>query len=183
MQLLVSEALDANVGNNKLKHGLAVRPHHKLRVSFMAGSPPADGNVRLSALKSGFSIIDATAIEFLERLPPRHDHAGAWEVTVLNLRAAPLIAEALMLSAVWASVFASAAADRFVGPKETMPRHPGLVLGPSPDEIVRDVVGYRQALTASAKSGTSRGLAVETPQGIIGLTQTGPGNNGIIVED
>ncbi|MGY1721255.1 hypothetical protein ACI8AG_19655 [Blastococcus sp. SYSU DS0552] len=83
MHLLVSEALDANVGNNKVKHGLAVRPHHELRVSFVTGSPPSGENIQLSAIKSGFSIVDATAIEFLERLPPRHDHAGSWEVTGL----------------------------------------------------------------------------------------------------
>jgi hypothetical protein len=183
MHLLVSEGLDANVGNNKLKHGLAVRPHNELRVSFMTGPQEFDGNIRLSAIKSGFSIVDARAIEFLERLPPRHEHAGSWEVTVLNLRPAPLIAEALVLSTVWASVFASAAADRFVGPDEARPRHPGLVLGPPPDAIVREVIGYRQALTISTKSGTSRGLAVETPKGIVGLTQTGPGTNGIIVDD
>ncbi|MPQ96872.1 hypothetical protein GB931_02830 [Modestobacter sp. I12A-02628] len=183
MHLLVSEGLDANVGNNKLKHGLAVRPHNELRVSFVAGSPPPDGNVRLSTVESASSIIDATAIEFLERLPSRHEHAGSWEVTVLNLRPAPLIAESLMLSTVWASVFASAAADRFVGPDEAKPKHPGLVLGPPPDAIVREIVGYRQALTISDKSQTSRGLAVETSKGIVGLTQTGPGTNGTIVAD
>ena len=183
MQLLVSEGLDANVGNNKLKHGLAVRPHNELRVSFVAGSPPPDGNIRLSTVKSAFSIIDAAAVEFLERLPPRHEHAGSWEVTVLNLRPAPLIAECLMLSTVWASVFASAAADRVAGPDVARPKHPGLVLGPPPDAIDRGIVGYRQALTLSDKSGTSRGLTVETSKGTVGLTQTGPGTTATIVAD
>lgn len=183
MGLLVSDGLDANVGNNKLKHGFAVRPRNDLRVSFMTAPPNPDGSIPLSAIKSGASLVDARAIEFLERLPPRHDHAGSWEITVLNLRPAPLLAEALALSTVWASVFASAAADRFVGRNKVGPRHPGLVLGPPPEAIVRKVIGYRQALTISTKSGTSRGLTVETPDGIVGLTQTGPGTSGVIVDD
>ena len=44
------------------------------------------------------------------------------------------------------------------------------------------VIGYRQALTISIKSGTSRGLTVETPDGIVELTQTGPGTSGVIVD-
>ena len=183
MQLLVSEGLDTNVGNNKLKHGLAVRPHDELRVGFMTDSPEPDGSIRLSAIRTGPSIIDARAVEFLQRLPARDEHAGSWEVTILNLRPAPLIAEALMLSTVWSSVFATAAAERFVGPDEARPRHPGLVLGPPPEAINQEVIGYRQALTNSHRSGTSRGLVVETPEGIVGLIQTGPGTSATIVDD
>lgn len=183
MELLVSEGLDANVGNNKFKHGFAVRPRDDLRVTFMTEAPNPDGSIPLSAINSGADLVDARAIEFLERLPSRHDHAGSWEVTVLNLRPAPLLAEALVLSTVWASVFASAAADRFAGRDKVGPRHPGLVLGPPPEAIVRKVIGYRQALTISTKSGTSRGLTVETPDGIVGLIQTGPGTRSVIVDD
>ena len=183
MRLLVGEGLEVGVGNNKLKHGLAVRAHDELRVSFMREPPAPDGSVRLSAIKRGSGIVDARAIEFLERLPGRHEHAGSWEITVLNLRPAPLIAEALMLSTVWASVFATAAADRFVGPDEAKPRHPGLLLGPPPEAVVREVLGYRQALTVSTKTGTSRGLSVETPNGIVELKQTAPGSTAIIVAD
>lgn len=183
MELLVSDGLDANVGNNKLKHGFAVRPRDDLRVSFVTEPPNPDGSIPLSAIKSGVSVVDATAIEFLERLPPRHNHAGSWEVTVLNGRPAPLLAEALMLSTVWASVFASAAADHFEGRNNVGPRHPGLVLGPPPEAIVRKAIGYRQALTTSTKSSASRGLTVEMPDGIVGLTQTGPGTSGVIVND
>jgi hypothetical protein len=183
MRLLVSEGLDANVGNNKLKHGLAVRPHDELRVSFMAGAPRADGGVRLSDVRSGSSIIDARSIEFLQKLPSRHEHAGTWEVTVLNLRPAPLIAEALMLCTVWSAVYATAAAQHFDGQDKVVPKHPGLILGPPPEALVKEVIGYRQALTISPKSGTSRGLVVETPQGIIGLTLRGPGISGVIVDN
>jgi hypothetical protein len=56
------------------------------------------------------------------------------------------------------------------------------VLGPPPEAIARKVIGYRQALTISIKSGTSRGLTVETPDGIVELTQTGPGTSGVIVD-
>ncbi|WP_298461645.1 hypothetical protein [uncultured Cellulomonas sp.] len=183
MELLVSDGLDANVGNNKLKHGFAVRPRDDLRVTFITQPPNPDGSIPLSTVKSGTTLVDAIAIEFLERLPSRHEHAGSWEVTVLNLRPGPLLAEALVLSVVWASVFASTAADRFAGRDKVAPKHPGLVLGPPPEAIVRNVIGYRQALTISTKSGTSRGLTVETPDGIVGLTQTGHGTRGIVLDD
>lgn len=183
MQLLVSEGLDSNVGNNKLKHGLAVRQHDQLRVGFMTNSPRPDGSIRLSDLESGLSVIDARAVEFLQCLPKRDDHAGSWEVTVLNLRPAPLIAEALMLCTVWSSVFATVATDRLVGPEEATPRHPGLALGPPPETIVQEAAGYRQALTISTKSGTWRGLVVGTPEGIVELNVTGPKTSGIIVDD
>jgi hypothetical protein len=55
------------------------------------------------------------------------------------------------------------------------------VLGPPPDAIVREFVGYRQALTISDKSRASRGLVLETSHGIVGLTQTAPGTSGTIV--
>jgi hypothetical protein len=183
MQLLVGEGLEASVGTNKLKHGLAVRAHNELRVGFITEPPASDGTVRLSAVERGSSIVDANAIEFLERLPSRHEHAGSWEITVLNLRPAPLIAEALLLSTVWASVFATAAADRSTGADEAKPRHPGLLLGPPPEAVVREVIGYRQALTISTRTGSSRGLSVQTPQGIVGLKQTAPGSSAIIVDD
>lgn len=182
MQVLVSEGLDANVGNNKLKHGLAVRPHSELRVAFMTEPLDTNGNVRLSAVQSGLDIIDAGSVEFLERLPRTHEHGGSWEVSVLNLRPAPLIAEALMLSTVWASAFAAAASNRFSGPDAARPKHPGLVLGPPPEAIVQEVVGLRQPLTISPKSGSWRGGLIETPTGTIQFEQTGTGTNGVIVD-
>jgi hypothetical protein len=182
MQLLVSEGLESNVGNNKLKHGLAVRQHDQLRVGFMTESPTPEGNIRLTDVRNGLGVIDARAVEFLQCLPKRDDHAGSWEVTVLNLRPAPLIAEALMLCTVWSSVFASAAADRFAGSAEAISRHPGLALGPPPEALIQDVTGYRQALTMSTKSGTSRGFVVETPEGVVGIDVTGPKIDGVIID-
>lgn len=77
MELLVSDGLDTNVGNNKLKHGFAVRPRDDLRVSFMTQPPRPDGTIPLANVEGGGTIIDARAIEFLERLPHRHDYAGS----------------------------------------------------------------------------------------------------------
>lgn len=182
MELLVSDGLDTNAGNNKLKHGLAVRARDDLRVRFMTQSPRPDGTIPMTNVEGSSPIIDAHALEFLERLPSRHEHAGSWEVTVLNLRPATLLAETLVLTTVWASVFASAASDHFEGRDERGPTHPGLVLGPSPEAINRRATGYRQALTTSTKSSTSRGLTVETPGGVVGLVQTGPWTHGTVVD-
>ena len=77
----------------------------------------------------------------------------------------------------------SAVADRFVGPGEAEPEHPGLVLGPPPNATVREIVGYRRAPTFSDERRASRGLAVETSEGIVGPTRTGPGTNGTNVAD
>lgn len=181
-QLLVSDGLDANVGNNKIKHGFAVRPRDDLRVSFVRTPPNVDGSIPLSAFDDAVDIIDATSMEFLERLPKRHANAGSWEVTTLNLRPAPLLGEALVLATVWASVFASAAAYHFENREGSGPKHPGLVLGPAPPTFVRAPVGYRQGLTASAGGAPPRGLTVETLQGVVGLTMTGPGGSGMIVD-
>jgi len=182
MQLLVTEGLDANAGNNKIKHGLAVRPRNDLRVSFLTRAPNPDGTIPVSAFDGAIDIIDATSVEFLERLGNRHSHAGSWEITTLNLRAAPLLGEALVLSTVWASVFASAAANHFAGRGRSVPKHPGLVLGPKPDAFVRKAVGYRQGLTTPTGGGVPRDLTVETGQGVVGLTVTGPGASAVIVD-
>lgn len=182
MNLLVSDGLDHNAGNNKLKHGFAVRARDDLRIEFTTTPPNTDGKLPLSAFDNSYPLIDAHAIEFLERLPARHSHAGSWEVTVLNLRPNELLAEALMFSVVWSSVVASAASRRFVGRDKTAPPHAGLVLGPPPSGIVRKAVGLRQGLTATKKGAPARPVSADTGSSTVTLIPQGPGAHGLVVD-
>lgn len=183
MDLLVNDRLDTNAGNNKLKHGFAVRPRDDVRIEFTTTPPNDDGTMRQSAFDNSTPIIDAVAFEFLERLPKRHDHAGSWEVTVLNLRPAPLLAEALMLCTVWTSVFDAAASRRTDGGGVGAPQRAGvLALGPAPQRLIRKAVGLRQSLTAPTNGSAPRGFVVETPRSTVTLTATGPGQHGVVVD-
>lgn len=182
MDLLVNDRLDTNAGNNKLKHGFAVRPRDDLRIEFMTTPPNDDGTIPLSAFERSVPIIDAVAFEFLERLPKRHSHAGSWEVTVLNLRPATLLAEALMLCTVWTSVFVAAASRHWEGREAEAPAHPRLLaLGPAPQRVTRKAVGLRQSLTAPTNGAAPRGFVVETPDSTVTLTPTGRGRRGVVV--
>lgn len=182
MNLLVNDGLDHNAGNNKLKHGFAVRARDDLRIEFTTTPPNADGTLPLSAFDNSFPLVDAHAIEFLERLPARHSHAGSWEVTVLNLRPKELLAEALMFSVVWSSVIASAASRRFVGRDKTAPPHAGLALGPPPSRIVRRAVGLRQGLTATKKGAPPRPVIADTGPSTVTLIPQGPGTHSRVVD-
>jgi len=180
MDLLVNDRLDTNAGNNKLKHGFAVRQRDDLRIEFVTTPPNEDGTIPLSAFERSVPIIDAVAFEFLERLPKRHSHAGSWEVTVLNLRPAPLLAEALMLSTVWTSVFVAAASRHWDGREAEAPTYPRLLaLGPPPQRVTRAAVGLRQSLTAPTNGAAPRGFVVETPDSTVTLTPTGRGKRGV----
>lgn len=182
MNLLVSDGLDHNAGNNKLKHGFAVRARDDLRIEFTTTPPNSDGTVPLSAFDNSFPLIDAHVIEFLERLPGRHSHAGSWEVTVLNLRPKELLAETLMFSVVWSSVIASAASRRFAGRDKATPPHAGLVLGPAPSRLIRKAVGLRQGLTAAKTGKPPRPFTVDTGPSTVTLIAQGPGSSARVVD-
>ncbi|WP_448062277.1 hypothetical protein [Cellulomonas hominis] len=182
MRLLVSDGLDHNAGNNKLKHGFAVRARNNLRIEFTTTPPNSDGTMPLSAFANSVPLIDAHAIEFLERLPGRHSHAGSWEVTVLNVRPTELLAEALMFTVVWSSVVASAASRRFVGRDRSAPAHVGLALGPAPSQVVRKAVGLRQGLTATKSGAPPRPFTVDTGSSTVTLIPQGPGTHGRVVD-
>jgi len=182
MRLLVSDGLDHNAGNNKLKHGFAVRARDNLRIEFTTTPPNPDGTMPLSAFDNSFPLIDAHAIEFLERLPGWHSHAGSWEVSVMNLRPKELLAEALMFTVVWSSVVASAASRRLVGRDKTAPAHVGLALGPAPSQVVRKAVGLRQGLTATKGGAPARPFTVDTGSSTVTLRPQGPGTHGRLVD-
>jgi hypothetical protein len=182
MDLLVGDGLDANAGHNKLKHGFAVRGRDDLRVALSTTPPNADGSVRESTLQDAMQLVDAPVVEFLEKLPKRHSHAGSWETTVLNLRPRELLAEALLITIVWSSVFASAAARRFVGRDVEPPAHPGLLLGPAPDAVVRGAVGFRQGLTKTTVGGDPRPFTIGTLKQTMTLAESGDWSHGVVVD-
>lgn len=182
MDLLVSDGLDTNAGNNKMKHGLAFSARADLRIEYMTAPPNPDGTLPVSAFPNSTPVIDANALEFLERLPKRHSHAGSWEVTVLNLRPDELLAECLMLCTVWSSVFAAAASRRRDGGASAGPTRVALALGPAPRAIVRKVVGLRQALTTPTSGGAPRDLTVEAHGQSMSLIQAGPGQRARVID-
>lgn len=175
VDLLVSVGLDSNVGNNKLKHGLAVRARDDRRVDYTTTPPNEDGTVDLSALQAAVPLVAAVSLEFLERVPSKLPHGGSWEVTVLNLRPAELLAECLQLCIVWASVFTAAAAWRIGDEGPSEPERVLLTSGPSSEPMRRESVGMRQGLT-SARDGTPpRPLTMEVRDELITFVTAGPG--------
>lgn len=182
VHLLVSDGLDANAGNNKLKHGLGISPRNNLRIDFITRAPDPDGSIPVSAFADSIPVVDAHVIEFLERLPKRHSHAGSWEVTVLNLRPKELLAECLMLCTVWASVFAAAVSRRTDQAAKPDPLKVSLALGPAPRSIVRNVVGFRHGLTASTDGKPPRDLTVEAQGQLMSIVQSGPGQRARVVD-
>ncbi len=181
--LLTSDRLDTNAGNNKLKHGFAVRARNDLTIWATTTPPNDDGTISVSALNAGVGLIDAISAEFLERLTKRHGRAGALEVTALNLRPDELVAETVMMTAVHAAAFASAADRHLRGRDLTRPPHRGLPLGPLPPALVRRPVGIRQGLTYSVDGTRPRDTTVEHPAGVSTLVQTGDAQRGVVVAD
>ena len=183
-ELLTSNRLDTNAGNNKLKHGFAVRAHNDLSMVFMTTPPNEDGTISAAALNSGVGLIDAISAEFLERLGKRTGRPGSLEVSLLNLRPDELIAEATMMATVYGAAFASAADRHFRGRRElTGPPHRGLPLGPLPHTLARKAVGMRQALTCAVDGTRPRDFTVEHASGVVTLQPAGEAVHGVVVVD
>lgn len=184
MTLMVSDGLDVNAGHNKLKHGLAVRGRDDQRVEVTAVAPDADGNIPLSAFETSLPVVDDIAAVFLTRQTGRANPlAGSWEMTVLNLRPGPILAEALMLNLIYGAVFAVAAERHFAGRDVPRPQHPGLPLGPKPERIARGVDGMRSPLTRPAGASDPRPSVIQRGRQTVPFTFSGEVIAGIVVDD
>ncbi len=185
MDVIAGETIDANAGNNKLKHGLSVRARDDVRATLIATGPNADGKtLNLSAFESSYDVIDDISFEFLTREGQKGSpFKGSWESTELNLRLGPLLAESLMMSFVYAAVFATAAERHYEGRDLAGPEHPGLLTGPQPDALTAHVHGVRSPLTRPTGGGEPRPTVIVDGGQQRTLRQVGEGRVVTIIDD
>ena len=151
-RLLIRDDIHLAAANNKVKHGLAVRPRNDLRIEFLPGDAvPAEGDsIPLSAFTSSTTLFDTPLVEYLARPPKDAQGRHGLEQTILRLDASTLLVEATMLATVHAAVFHVAAA-RYAAMSPTIDKiapYPVLPLGPMPDELLgKAVTGMRSPVT------------------------------------
>lgn len=153
-RLLVRKDIHLAAANNKVKHGLAVRPTNTLRVDILpAEAVPDPESIPASTLASAIPLFDRPVVEYLAR-PTR---AEGLELTQLRLDAATLLTETTMLATVHAAVFHVAAA-RYAESSPTIESivpYPTLPLGPTPSELLgKGVTGMRSPVTLPRGGGT-----------------------------
>lgn len=145
--VLVRGDIHLAAANNKVKHGLAVRPTNTLRVDFLPqDAVPDPESISVSTLASGVPLFDRPVVEYLAR-PTRKE---GLELTQLRLDAATLLTEATMLATVHAAVFHVAAARYAASSRtiESIVPYPKLPLGPTPVELLgKAVTGMRSPVT------------------------------------
>ncbi len=167
-ELVSSGDISLNAASNKLKHGVAVRPEDRLRVTFTTQPPDEEGNVYLSSLtgESAIDVFDTIVLEYLSRPPkePGQEPHGL-ERTLLRVDTPVVLAEAWMMALVHGAMFHTAA-YRHHGDQipPGVADHPGLALNMNPAKLLGlRAVGMRFPVT------TTRSGRVPRPAGI-GLT-------------
>ena len=156
-QLLTDNELTVNAAHNKLKHGLAIRTRDDVRLELMTGPGPGeDGEIPLSSFGPGKSIVifDRPLVTYLARpYPPRKQ---GLEVTSLRVDPPAVLAEAWMISWVYASVFHVAAARHGSTPDGLPAPYPAPRTGPTPAQLLENsgaaALGYRGSVTTATDS-------------------------------
>ena len=156
-QLLTDNELTVNAAHNKLKHGLAIRTRDDVRLELMTGPGPGeDGEIPLSSFGPGKSIVifDRPLVTYLARpYPPRKQ---GLEVTSLRVDPPVVLAEAWMISWVYASVFHVAAARHGCASDGLQAPYPAPRIGPTPAQLLENsgaaALGYRGSVTTASDS-------------------------------
>lgn len=155
MSLLVRDDININAANNKIKHGLAVRPKAKTLATITTIPPNADGSVPLSALsdENSFNVLEGITAEYLSR-PQTPGRRQGLEMTVLNLRPVTLLTEAWLIATVHAAMFHIAAAKHFADRDVTIQPYPALPLDTTPERVVGGAaIGVRYPVTTPPDGG------------------------------
>ena len=173
MNLLTRDDININAAHNKVKHGLAVRSHGDIRMTFTTQAPNADGTIPLSALTgpNATDIFNTVTLDYLARPPGKK---SGLEVSTLGLAPAKLLAESWMMAVTYAAMFHIAATQHFANRDlncPTCPTYPRLPLGPTPEQLLdNSVVGLRHPVTLpldGKKAPREAGIAFE--QGFVTL--------------
>lgn len=179
--------IDLNAANNKIKHGVTARLEDKMRLTMTLEPFPDDGRVPLSALtgKTALTIFDTTVVEYISR-PPKTDgkEPHGFERTLLRVDAPSVLAEAWMLALVHGGIFyTSAYRHRHEGWEPSDTQHPGLAVGPSPEQVMgRNVVGMRFPVTKSPSGESHRPAGILFGDGTFRTLTFGPGRRGIVTD-
>jgi hypothetical protein len=150
MTLLTRDDINLNAGNNKVKHGLAVRSRDDMRLSFTTVSPGSDGTLPLSAVTgpNAVDIIETVSLDYLAKPSGTGGRQHGLEMSTLRLHTPTLLAESWMMAVTYAAMFHIAARRHFAGREFAGPAYPALPLGPTPRQLLGDaVVGIRHPLT------------------------------------
>lgn len=187
MSLLVREDININAANNKIKHGLAVRPNAKLLVTLSTQAPDAEGNVPLSALTGdqSFNVLEGVTAEYLARPRPSKRSQGL-EMTVLNLRPVTMLTETWLMATTHAAMFHVAAAQHFNGRDVKFQSFPSLPLNTTPARVLGGAaLGLRYPATTPPDGGPvdrKSGIAFPDRFMPLNLLREGP-RKGVVVED
>lgn len=187
--LLVRTDIHLSASNNKVKHGLAVRPRDDLRLEVVpAHRVPGDGSeIPLSALDESAPIIDRPSVLYLARPPKGASGAKeALELTCLRLDVPTLLAESLMLATAHAAVFHTAGQrhQEWRNGEIEIATYPRLPTGPTPEQLLgKSVVGLRSPVTFRPDGQPSdRGSGIGFADGtFVPFSTMAPGVSGSIV--
>ncbi|MCW2799472.1 MAG: hypothetical protein JWQ70_944 [Aeromicrobium sp.] len=150
--LLTRDDMHVNAGNNKAKHGMAIRASDDMRISFSKQGPNAHGRISATVLNGPdtVDIIDRPLLQLLAFPPRSVAPKQGLELTWLRLDAAILLAETTMIATTLGAIFhvaAKAHQDRYGTPTHIAP-YPALRLGPTADELLNhSVTGMRFPVT------------------------------------
>jgi len=179
--------IDLNAANNKIKHGVTARPEDRLRVTLTTEGPDEDGNVPLSALTGGSAvdIFNTIVLEYISR-PPKQSgqEQHGFERTLLRTDAPIVLAEAWMLALLHGAVFHTCAyrhhGERVV---PEMADHPGLAIGPTPQQLLgQHAVGMRFPVTTSPSGQVPRPTGVLLGDGTFLTLSIGAGRQSLVVD-
>jgi hypothetical protein len=165
--LLTRNDINVNAGNNKAKHGMAIRARDDLRVMFSKEGPDASGGIAESVLNGSdaVDILDRPLLQLLSPPPSSVKPKQGLELTWLRLDAAALLAETTMLATALGAIFhvaAKAHRDRYATPESIAP-YPPFLLALTADELLgHSVTGMRFPVT-------------DPPDGSVNLRPSGVG--------
>lgn len=186
----IVSAGEINIGaaSNKLKHGVAVRPEDRLRLTLTTEPPDENGDAPLPSLTGGsaFDIFDTIVLEYLVRPPKERGHeANGLERTLLRVDPPVVLAEAWMLAILHGAMF-DTAAYRHHGDQTAadVADHPGLALHLTPQGLLgTHVVGMRFPVTTSPSGRTLRPAGMQMTDGTFLTLTFGKGQRGVVVAE
>lgn len=185
-EVVSSGEINLNAASNKLKHGVAVRPDDRLRVTFTAQPPDQNGNVSLAALTSdsAIDVFDTIVLEYLARPPkdPEREAHGL-ERTLLRVDTPVMLAEAWMMAIIHGAVFETAAyrhqADRA---RHRVAADPVSIPNVTPSDLLGvHVVGMRFPLTTTSSGRIHRPPGMQLTDGTFLTLEFGEGRSGVVV--
>lgn len=184
--LVSTGEIDLSAAANKIKHGVAARPNDRLRAVLTLQPPNDDGTISLSAVTgdSAIDIVNGVVLEYVSRPPKSGGVYAGYERTLLRTDIPSVLAETWMLALIHGAIlYTSAYRDNGDQAVDAIPAHPGVALGPTPEQVLgQAIVGLRFPVTTSPDGSVQRTAGMQLTDGTFVPMQFGATQSGVIVE-